>query len=121
MSRRKRSSKTLEKAERRLAGLKSINSSLDLGNGLTVESYTTRIEDARAKLESYNTALSSVDKAYNDILEAERVLGDLSEHMLLGVASKFGKSSDEYEMAGGVRKTSRRRSNRNPQIATATA
>jgi len=30
----------------------------------------------------------------------------------MGVATKFGKSSDEYEMAGGVKKSERKRSTR---------
>ncbi len=29
--------------------------------------------------------------------------------MLLGVASRYGKNSDEYEMAGGTRKSNRRK------------
>lgn len=68
------------------------------------------IEDVREKLAAYNMALSTVDKTQNALNEAERSLNDFSEHMLLSVASKYGKSSDEYEMAGGTRKTSRRRS-----------
>lgn len=112
MTRRKKSSLVLEKAERRIAGLRSINASLDLGNGLSVDAYNTLIDDARNKLSAYNTTLSTVDKVYNMILEAERTLGDYSEHILMGVGTRYGKSSDEYEMAGGVRKSERRRSKR---------
>ena len=68
------------------------------------------IEDVREKLAAYSMALSMVDKTQNGLNEAERSLNDFSEHMLLSVASEYGKSSDEYEMAGGTRKTSRRRS-----------
>lgn len=112
MTRRKKSSITLEKAERRIAGLRSINASLDLGNGLSVDAYNTLIEDVRSKLSTYNTTLSTVDKIYNMLLEAERSLGDYSEHILMGVGTRYGKSSDEYEMAGGVRKSERRRAKR---------
>ena len=41
----------------------------------------------------------------NDVIKTELALKDLSERMLMGVGSKFGKDSDEYEMAGGVRKS----------------
>ena len=112
MARRKRSSKVLEKADRRIASLRSINPDLNLGNGLTVDVYTTLITDMRDKLAAYNTVLSTVDKAYNDMLGIEQKLGDYSELLLLGVATKFGKNSDEYEMAGGVKKSDRKRSTR---------
>jgi len=39
------------------------------------------------------------------ILEFERSLADLSDPMLLGVVSQFGRNSSEYEAAGGVRKS----------------
>ena len=110
MARRKRSSKVLEKADRRIASLRSINPDLNLGNGLTVDVYTTLITDMRDRLAAYNTVLSTVDKAYNDMLVIEQKLGDYSELLLLGVATKFGKNSDEYEMAGGIKKSDRKRS-----------
>lgn len=112
MARRKRSSKVLEKADRRIASLRSISPDLNLGNGLTVDVYTTLITDMRDRLAAYNTVLSTVDKTYNDMLLIEQKLGDYSELLLLGVATKFGKDSDEYEMAGGVKKSDRKRSTR---------
>ncbi|MGI8935279.1 MAG: hypothetical protein ACR2FS_14525 [Phormidesmis sp.] len=33
----------------------------------------------------------------------------MTDRMLTGVATQFGKNSDEYEMAGGTRKSERRR------------
>lgn len=117
MARRKKSSATLEKSERRAAGLKSIDGKLDLGNDLSLDNFSTLIDKMRSQLEDYNSALSTIDKLYNGVLETERELADLSEHMLLGVASKYGKSSNEYEMAGGVRKSDRRRARRGVQAA----
>jgi len=110
MPKRRRNSLSLTKAERRLEGLRAVNPALNFGNGLSVSAYSTMIEDVREKLAAYNMALSTVDKTQNALNEAERSLNDFSEHMLLSVASKYGKSSDEYEMAGGTRKASRRRS-----------
>lgn len=37
------------------------------------------------------------------------LIRDYSERILLGVAMKYGKNSDEYEMAGGIRKSERKR------------
>jgi len=108
MSRPKRGSKVLDKAQRRLAGLKSINTTLDLGNGLTIETLLGLIEESRQKLETYNMTLSMVDQNYNTFLESERSLSELCQRMMNGVASKYGKNSDEYQMAGGARRTKRR-------------
>ena len=120
MARRKRSSKVLEKADRRIASLRSISPDLNLGNGLTVDVYTNLITDMRDRLAAYNTVLSTVDKTYNDMLLIEQKLGDYSELLLLGVATKFGKNSDEYEMAGGVKKSDRKRSTRKSNTTPAT-
>lgn len=109
MSRQKRSSKILEKAEVRAARLRSIDPTLNLGDGLTLAEFSQLIEQLRTRLADYNAALSSVDKVRNEVLDLERKLGDVTEHMLLGVATKFGKNSNEYEMAGGVRKDRRKR------------
>lgn len=109
MARSKRSSKDLELAERRLAGITSISSSLDLGGGLTVASYRSRIEGVKSKLETYNQLLSKVDAALNEVVDGEKSLRDTSERMLAGVGSKYGKDSDEYEKAGGKKKSERKR------------
>jgi hypothetical protein len=109
MARRKRTSQVLEKADRRMAGLASIDSNLNLGNGLTLASFSTLLETMRTRENSYNSALSNLDKLYREMLETESELGDMAEHMLLGVATKYGKSSVEYGMAGGVPKNQRRK------------
>ncbi len=110
MPRRKRSSDTIDKAQRRLAGIRSIDPNLNLGNSLTTDSFATLINDSQQKLEAYNTALSIVDQTYNEILQTEQVLAEYSERMLTGVASKYGRYSNEYVMAGGSpRRTTRRR------------
>jgi hypothetical protein len=57
----------------------------------------------------YNSALSSLDKLYREMLETEDELGDMIEHMLMAVGTRYGKSSVEYGMAGGVPKNQRRK------------
>lgn len=109
MARRKRTSQMLEKAARRAAGINSIDPNIDLGNGLTLAAFSTLIETMRTRENAYNTALSNLDKLYGEMLQTERELGDMAEHMLLGVATRYGKSSVEYGMAGGVPKNQRRK------------
>jgi len=112
MPRKKRSSAVLEKAERRLAGMQSVGDDIDLGNGFTMAAYQDLIVAMRDKLMAYNRMLSLVDGAYNEMLTAERLLMDFSDHMLSGFGVRFGKDSSEYEMAGGRRKSERRRPRR---------
>lgn len=112
MSRRKRTSTILAKAERRAAAMVSIEPELDLGNGLTLEIYWQAINGLRQKQQRYNTLLSTIDQLYNELLAEEQALGELSEHMLSGVKVKFGRDSYEYEMAGGVRRSDRKRPQR---------
>lgn len=109
MARPKRSSVILQKAENRQAGLQSIDPSLDLGNNLTLKTYSTLIEILRSQLAAYNRALSILDDQARQIKDAEQDLRSLSEQMLLGVAAKYGKDSREYGQAGGVPKSERRR------------
>ncbi|MEH2409124.1 hypothetical protein [Nostoc sp.] len=50
-----------------------------------------------------------MDKTQNTLEDTERALNTYSEHILLSVASRYGKNSDEYGMAGGTRKSDYRR------------
>jgi hypothetical protein len=115
--RRKRLSAGLQKAEVRAASMDSIDQKLDLGNGQTLEMYWEAINALRVKQQQYNALLSRVDQLYNELLADERALGEMSEHMLSGVKVKFGRDSVEYEMAGGVRRSERKRPQRKAAVA----
>lgn len=96
-----RGSKALDKAQRRLALLKSISENLDLGHGLSIKSYTHLIEANRAALEAHNTLLSNLDESRKTVDQLDKALSELSERMLSGVATIYGRSSIEYAKAGG--------------------
>ncbi len=49
MARRKRTSPVLEKAVRRMAGMNSIDPNLNVGEGLTLPSFSTLIETMRLR------------------------------------------------------------------------
>lgn len=97
-----RGSEAIDKAERRIALLTSIDQNLDLGHGLTVEMYRERIEAARTKLEAHNRLKSEFDQSCKAMKEIEKELSKLSERMLGGVATKYGKDSVQYQKAGGA-------------------
>lgn len=112
MARQKRSSSVLQKAERRCAGLKSVDPQLDFGDDLTIDQYGKLIDTLRAQIATYNQALSHADHACNAVEATEQQLKVLSERLLMAVAAKYGKDSSEYEMAGGTRTSERKRSRR---------
>lgn len=96
-----RGSATVDKAQRRLANLKSIEENLDLGYGLTIEAYTNAIDAIRIALDSHNTLVSNLDESRKTVTELEKTLSSLSERMLSGVATKYGRDSVQYSKAGG--------------------
>lgn len=110
-----RGSIALDKAQRRLALLKSIDH-LDLGYGLTIDAYQETIETTRDTLEAYNTLLSKVEEYRKLLAQMDANLSTLSERMLNGVATKYGKQSMEYAKAGG----SNRKRGKSSTSATAT-
>lgn len=113
MPRKKAASRHIDKAQKRISGMKSIDENLDLGNGLTNVAYGAAITEASTKLDLYNQHLSNLDEKYNDWKQSEKSLRDLNERMLIGVAARYGKDSNEYEKAGGIKKSERKRPVRN--------
>ena len=104
---RKSPTKAMINSKTRLANLKSISPNLDLGNGLKAETYEAEIDEVYAILEAYNTKLAEADQILNQFNTKEKALRGTSERMLSGVGVKFGYDSDEYEQAGGIRKSER--------------
>ena len=112
MTRLRRTSKVLDKSSARLQGMKSIASTLDLGNGLNVAGFETFVTETRAKLEAYQQYLSLLDEKLIELREAEKGLAIISKRMMAGIEAKFGNDSVEYAQAGGVRKSDRKRPGR---------
>lgn len=109
MARRKRDSKWLAVLQRRIAGMKSIDESLDLGGGISVDSLAKTHADLATNLARYNQLLSEADAALNTIGDLELQARDLAERALTGVATRYGKDSSEYEQVGGTRKSERKK------------
>lgn len=109
MARLKKTTSHYDVAVTRLSAIKSIDPKLDLGNGINLEVYEKRINELREKVNEYNTLLSQIDAHSNEIKQADKELRDYSERLLLGIASKYGKDSNEYEQAGGTKKSDRKK------------
>lgn len=100
---------SLDKAKTRASALKSIDAKLDLGNGVSITEFDKTINECISIIDQYNGLLSQIDKLYNDFQEKSLIVKDLNERLLAGIASKYGKNSSEYEMAGGTKKSERKK------------
>jgi hypothetical protein len=97
----------VDEAASQLASMQTIDPALDFGGGLTLVAYSAAIEEARAKITSYNQQFS--------IAEEKRTLAKADDSKLKGyktrfksaVAARYGKDSEEYAKAGGTRTSER--------------
>ena len=109
MAFRARVSKPLTKAQARLDGLSAIDPKLDLGETVSVAAGTTNIAAAAKTLSDYNKALNAADDLLNKLKAQEKDLRTWTSRALNGVKFKYGADSSEYEMAGGVRQSERKK------------
>ncbi len=117
MSRVKKTSLVITNARKRYAGMQSISSGLDLGDGLTVSAFSLSIEETESLLAKYNEMLSEIDGIHNELLKKEAELKDLSSRIFNTVAGKYGKNSIEYEKIGGTRTSERKHRPRKTRVA----
>ena len=109
MSRPKRKSTVLETARQRLAGIKKISPAPNFGTGLTLEGFEAEIDGFSDDQDSYNGDIAALDEKTNLLDARERQLADLNQRMLATVKGLFGPDSNEFELAGGVRRSDRKR------------
>ena len=64
MARAKRTSITLQNAERRIAGMESIDVYLDLGNDLTLDAFRTEIDEDAARSKTPTTGCCPTSTTY---------------------------------------------------------
>ncbi|MBD2413028.1 hypothetical protein FACHB389_02240 [Nostoc calcicola FACHB-389] len=107
MPRKQKTSPLLEKTEQKIIGFKSINSSLDFGDSISLNHLTELAEQLHNEIDQYNMMLTALDSAKAKMQTLEKTIREISERLVSGVALKYGKDSREYEMTGGVRKSDR--------------
>jgi len=108
--RKKSIPKDVQNAQQRVDGLKSIEPTLDLGNGVSVATIEASIKKVTDGISEYNTMLSQIDQKGNELEADTKAMNELSSRALKGVEFTYGKDSDEYEMAGGTRTSDRKKS-----------
>ena len=109
MARLRRTSAVFETTRQRLAGLKSISRTPDFGPTLTVAGYETKANEFTTLINGYNQKVAELDEVGNAVDSAEAELKDLNRRFLSAVEAQYGPDSSEYEMAGGTRRSERKR------------
>lgn len=109
MAYKARESAPIAKAQLRVDGLAAIDPKLDLGESASVAAGTALVAAATKTLSDYNQALKTADDLLNQLKAQEKALGAWSTKALGGVKFKYGPDSSQYEMAGGIRQSERKK------------
>lgn len=109
MAYKARESAPIAKAQLRVDGLAAIDPALDLGETVSVAEGKTLVGAAAKTLSDYNKALKAADDLLNKLNAQEKALGAWSTKALGGVKFKYGPDSSQYEMAGGIRQSERKK------------
>ncbi|WP_448265367.1 hypothetical protein [Nostoc sp. DSM 114159] len=112
MTRKKRTSLVLKKAEFRVAGLKAVDPNINFDDTYNLQNLTQLIKQFHNMLDDYNAAIAMIDSSKKKLDEMEKTLSHVSDKMLAVVGLKYGKNSNEYELSGGVRDSERIRKSR---------
>lgn len=115
MAYKARESAPIAKAQLRVDGLASIDPKLDLGETVSVSEGKTLVGAAAQTLSDYNKALKTADDLLNKLTTQEKALSAWSTKALGGVKFKYGPDSSQYEMAGGIRQSERKKPVRKPK------
>jgi hypothetical protein len=110
MARPKRSSKVLEVARQRFAGLKQITPAPNFGPTLKQSDYEQGITAYSDEQDGYNGDVAALDDRQNRLDALERGLSDWNRRILSAVEAQYGPDSSEYELVGGTRRSERKKS-----------
>jgi hypothetical protein len=109
MARKAKTDRELQSGKIRLAKVKSVDATLKMNDEVSVANLEATINQGQAALEDYNQTWASLDGKDNLYKSFVKKANDISERLLESVGVKYGKDSNEYEMAGGTRKSERKK------------
>lgn len=79
------------------------------GKGLNSGIYQEQIGKCKEIRDEINTSFEKLDGKSNELKKELRMLSNMNTEILSGIRSKFGVDSNEYEQAGGIRQSERKR------------
>ena len=105
----------------RLTGLQAIDPALSLGDGLSVAVGQQLVADYASAVAAYNQILRTADAANTQLMALEKRMTDFNKRTLGAVCARFGDDSAAYELAGGIRRSARKKPVRRPRPTPADA
>lgn len=112
---RKSATPAMNEAEQKINGMRSISSTLDLSNNVSVSQGDILLGNAQDALNRYNELLAEADALLNLFNSEEKALKAFNKKILPAVGLKYGTDSSEYEKVGGVRESERKKPVRKPK------
>jgi len=109
MAYKARESAPIAEAQARVNELAAIDPKLNLGETISVAEGAAQVTAATKTLSDYNKALKTADDLLNQLKGQEKALSTWSTKALGGVKIKYGPDSSQYEMAGGIRQSERKK------------
>lgn len=97
----------VDEAASQLASLQTIDPALDFGGGLSLVAYSAAIEEARAKITSYNQQFSIAEERRTLAKTDDSNLKTFRTRFRSATAARYSKDSEEYAKAGGTRTSER--------------
>ena len=95
------------KARNQFSGLKTINDQFSLHDDINVTTFDDKLKAVENAYSEVNQLKKQQDAKRANLKKMETDLNNYSQRVLSGIGSKFGFDSEEYEKAGGVRKSKR--------------
>jgi hypothetical protein len=110
MARQRRTSPALVTVRARLAGLKKINPTPNLGPNTTIATFEGVLNDTAGVEDAHNQLAAQMDDSSNKFDAQEALMSDWNRRVLAAVEAQYGPDSSEYEMVGGTRTSDREKS-----------
>ena len=108
MDRKKRKSRILELAKKRITGIESFAPELNFGNNKSLQNYKNLTQKVETAITIYNQKMAEKNQAKKDLDQKQKELAGLNTEMLAGVKAVYGRDSKEYEKLGGTRYSKRK-------------
>ncbi|MCU0567775.1 MAG: hypothetical protein MUF49_14390 [Oculatellaceae cyanobacterium Prado106] len=95
-------SKSLQKAQRYLAGLNYLNPTLDFGNGISIREFALKIEQMQAKQAAHNALVAEYTEQLRasraELKQLEQGLTQTAHRISSMIVVLYGKDSAEYKL-----------------------
>ena len=108
IDRKKRKSRILELAKKRITGIESFAPELNFGNNKSLQNYKNLTQKVETAITIYNQKMAEKNQAKKDLDQKQKELAGLNTEMLAGVKAVYGRDSPEYEKLGGTRYSKRK-------------